>query len=93
MPVEFYIHAGIEAYVNGLLAMAVDLPEDSLLYTDNAYTDYVLEDLFAEDAGGQQFTTRNANSKRPHSPVQRFLLQHFRKGVETTFSQFTALFP
>lgn len=37
--VEFYIHAGREADSTGLRAMAVDLPDGSLLYTDNAYTD------------------------------------------------------
>ncbi|MGI4833499.1 MAG: hypothetical protein ACRYFK_08570 [Janthinobacterium lividum] len=93
MPVEFYIHACNEADINGLRAMAVDLLDGSLLYTDNAYTDYTLEDIFMKTTGGQQFTARKANNKRPHSPAQRFLLQHFRKGVETTFSQPIARFP
>ncbi|MGI4864076.1 MAG: IS982 family transposase [Janthinobacterium lividum] len=93
LPVEFYVHAGSEADITGLRAMAVDLPDGSLRYTDNAYPDYVLEDLLAEATGGQQFTARKATSKRPHSPAQQFLLQHFRKGVETTFSQLTARFP
>lgn len=93
LPVEFYIHAGSEADIIGLRAMAVDLPEGSLLYADNAYTDYALEDLFAEATGGQQLTARQARSKRPHTPAQRFLIQHFRKGIETTFSQLTARFP
>jgi len=93
LPVEFYVHAGSEADITGLRAMAVDLPDGSVLYTDNAYTDYALEDLFAEATGGQQFTARKTNSKRPHSPAQRLLIQHFRKGIETTFSQLTARFP
>ena len=93
LPVEFYIHAGSEADITGLRAMAVDLPDRSVLYADNAYTDYALEDVFAEATGGQQFTARKANSKRPHSPAQRFLIQHFRKGIETVFSQLTARFP
>jgi hypothetical protein len=91
--VEVYIHAGSEADITGLRAMALDLPDGSLLYTDNAYTDYALEDLFAEATGGQQFTACKANSKSLHSPAQRFLVQHFRKAVETTFSQLTARFP
>lgn len=93
LPVEFYIHAGSEADITGLRAMAVDLPDGSVLYTDNAYTDYALEDVFAEATGGQQVTARQKNSKRPHSPAQQYLLQHFRKGIETTFSQLTARFP
>jgi len=93
LPVEFYVHAGSEADLTGLRAMAVDLPAGSVLYTDAGYTDYALEDVFAEATGGQQQTARKANSKRPHSPAQRFLIQYFRKGIETTFSQLTARFP
>lgn len=93
MPVEFYVHAGSEADITGLRAMAVDLPEGSILYTDNAYTDCVLEDVFAEATGGEQQTARKANSKCPHSPAHQFLLHYFRKRVETTFSQLTARFP
>ena len=47
LPVEFYVHAGSEADSTGLRAMAVDLPAGSVRYTDNAYTDYALEDVFA----------------------------------------------
>lgn len=36
---------------------------------------------------------RKKNNKRPHEPWQNFLIQHFRKGVETTISQITARFP
>lgn len=54
LPVVFYSHAGREADITGLRAMAVDLPEGSELYTDSAYTDYAGEDVFAEDTGGQQ---------------------------------------
>lgn len=93
VPVEFYVHAGSEADITGLRAMAVDLPEGSVLYTDNAYTDYALEDLFAEATGNQQVTARQQHSKRPHAPAQQFLSQHFRKGIEPTFSQLTARFP
>lgn len=93
LPVEFYVHAGSEADITGLRAMAVDLPEGSLLYTDNAYTDYALEDLFADATGGQQLTARQSNSNWPHSPAQRFLIQHFRKRIENTFRQITARFP
>ena len=93
VPVEFYIHAGSEADSTGLRAMAPDLPEGSTLYTDAGYTDYVGEDLFEAATGNRQQTARKKNSKRPHTPAQNYLLQHFRKGIETTFSQLTARFP
>ena len=93
LPVEFYVHAGSEADITGLRAMSMDLPDGSILYADNAYTDYALEDLFAQATGGQHLVARQARSTRPHSPAQRFLIQHYRKGIETTFSQLTARFP
>ena len=93
LPVEFYIHAGSEADSTGLRAMAPDLPEGSTLYTDAGYTDYVGEDVFEEATGNKQQTARKKNSKRAHHAAQTYLIQHFRKGIETTFSQLTARFP
>ena len=63
------------------------------LHGNILYTDYALEDVVAEAAGGQQFTARKANSKRPQLLAQRLLLQYFHKGVEAAFSQLAAHFP
>ena len=93
IPVEFHIHAGSEADSTGQRGLALDLPAGSVLYTDAGYTDYVAEDLFNQASGSQQLTARKTNSKRPHHPAQAFLLQYFRKGIETCFSQLTARFP
>jgi len=93
LPVEFYIHAGREADITGFRAMAVDLPAGSTLYGDAAYTDYLGEDLFADATGGHLLTARQRRSRRPHHPAQVFLIQHFRKRIETTFSELTARFP
>ncbi|HEX8426526.1 MAG TPA: transposase [Hymenobacter sp.] len=40
LPVELYIHAGREADITGLKALAPQLPEGSVLYANAAYTDY-----------------------------------------------------
>ena len=93
VPVEFRIHAGGESEQAGRRGLALDLPEGSILYTDAGYTDYVAEDLFNEASGSQQRTARRKDSKRPLHPAQRFLIQYFRKGIETCFSQLTARFP
>lgn len=93
VPVEFYVHAGREADVTGLRALPLDLPAGSTLYTDAGYTDYVAEDVFEEATGSRQQSARRGNSKRPHHPAQSFLIQHFRKGIETVFSQLTTRFP
>ena len=93
VPVDNYIHAGSEADQTGLRAMDPDLPEGSVLYTDAGYTDYAGEDLFEEATGNRQQTARKKNSTRPHEPHETFLLQYFRKSIETTFSELTARFP
>ena len=93
IPVDFYVHAGAEADQTGRHGLAQDLPEGSVLYTDAGYTDYVAEDLFEEATGNRQQTARKKNSQRPHEPYENFLIQHFRKSIETCFSQLTARFP
>ncbi|WBA41962.1 IS982 family transposase [Hymenobacter canadensis] len=89
LPVELYIHSGSEADITGLKALAPQLPEGSVLYADAAYTDYDWENAWRE----AEQADRRANSKRPHELWQNFLIQHFRKGVETTISQITERFP
>jgi hypothetical protein len=93
IPVEFHIHAGAESEQTGQRGLPLDLPAGSVLYTDAGYTDYVAEDIFNQASGSQQQTARRKNSKRPHRPAQTFLLQYFRKRIETCFSQLTARFP
>lgn len=93
LPVAYHIHPGSEADMTGLRQLDLDLPEGSVLYADAAYTDYTHEEVFDEATGCQQHTARRANSKRPHEPARRFLIHHYRHGVETCFSQLTARFP
>lgn len=58
--VEFYIHASAKADSTGLRAMASDMPEGGVLYTDADYTDtdYVGEDLFEKATGNRQQPAR-----------------------------------
>jgi hypothetical protein len=93
LPVEFYIHAGAESEQTGRRGLPLDLPAGSVLYTDAGYTDYLAEDLFNEASGSQQQSARRKDSKRSCHPAQSFLIQYFRKGIETCFSQLTARFP
>lgn len=93
LPVELYIHAGSEADITGLKALSPQLPTGSILYADAAYTDYAWEDAWHDTEQVTLVADRKANSKRPLEPWQRFLLQHFRKGVETTISSITERFP
>lgn len=93
LPVELYIHAGSEADITGLKALGPQLPAGSVLYADAAYTDYDWEDAWREVEHVDLQADRRRGSKRPHEPWQNFLIQHFRKGVETTISQITERFP
>lgn len=93
IPVEFHLPAGAESEQTGRRGLPLDLPAGSVRYTDAGYTAYVAEDLFNEASGSQQQTARKQNSERPHHPAQVFLLQYFRKRIETCFSQLTARFP
>ena len=93
VPVEYYVHAGSEADQTGRRGLAQDLPEGSVRYPDTGYPDYVAKDVFEKATGCRQQTARKKKSWRPHEPHEAFLLQHFRKTIETSFSQLTARFP
>jgi len=93
VPVEYHIHAGSEADQTGRHGLTLDLPAGSVLYTDAGYTDYASEDLFNQASGSRQVTARKKNSQRPHAPWENYLLHHYRRPIETSFSQLTARFP
>ena len=93
LPVQFYIHAGSFADITALQAMPVDLPQNSQLYADSAYTCYELEELFQECEQIELQTCRKSNTKRKDTPYQAFLKNYFRKRIETTFSGITSFFP
>jgi hypothetical protein len=93
LPVQFYIHAGSFADITALQAMVVNLPEQSQLYADSAYTCYELEDLFWECDQVKLLVCRKSNAIRKDEPYQAFLKEQFRKRIETTFSGITNFFP
>ncbi len=93
LPVQFYIHAASFADITALQAMSVDLPQQSQLYGDSAYTSYELEDLFWETDQVKLLVCRKSNATRKDEPWQVFLKNHYRKRIETTFSGITNFFP
>lgn len=93
IPVDYFISAGSFHDVTAFQAMNFQLPENSELYADSAYTDYQLEDLYAEFDKIFLQVDRKSNSKRPDTAAQRFLKKHYRKRIETTFSEITTWFP
>ncbi|WP_370627190.1 IS982 family transposase [Pontibacter sp. HSC-14F20] len=93
VPVQFYIHAGSFADITAFKAMELDLPQDSQLYADAAYTCYEVEDLLGECEQIELRCCRKSNSKRKDEPHITFLKDYYRKRIETTFSGITGFFP
>lgn len=93
IPVDYLITAGSIHDNTALQAMQLDLPEGSEIYADSAYTHYEVEDLYEQCDQVHLLVERKANSKRPDTAALRFLKKHWRKRIETTFSEITARFP
>jgi len=93
LPVSYFIVAGSVHDGKALQAMHLDLPPQSSLYGDSAYTNYELEDLLQECEQICLLTQRKSNSKRKDSPAMNFIKAGMRKRIETTFSEIQAAFP
>ena len=90
--VDFFVAAGSFTDITAFQSMDLDLPEGSELYGDKGYVDYELEDLYAECEGIELRIPRKSNSLRPDPAWDVFLKRHFRKPIETVFSEITNLF-
>ncbi|MEM9672978.1 MAG: IS982 family transposase [Cyclobacteriaceae bacterium] len=93
LPVDFYLYAGAFVDVTDWQTMPVDLPAGSELYADSGYTDYQVEDLLQECDQIHLRTVRKKNSQRSDPAWLAYLKHHFRKRIETVFSQIKAHFP
>jgi hypothetical protein len=90
-PVEFSLAAGSQADIKVFKDLELDLPEDSIILADKAYTDYDYEDLL-EEVGLHLKAQRKKNSKRPMPAWEEFLGKPIRQYIETVFSRLTAMF-
>lgn len=91
-PIELVMTPGSESDMRAFKRFELALPDESVIYTDKAYTDYEHEDLLKE-AKINLIAQRKANAKRQHSRPLRYIQNYFRKRIETTFSRITSLFP
>ena len=91
-PVEFFLTPGAFSDTEGLEFFDFDLPPDSTIYGDKAYTNYTIEDNLT-DAGLELSPMRKKNSKRQFPPWIRYLQQHYRQMVETAGSMIERLLP
>lgn len=93
IPVDLYLVEGAEHDAQILKRMYHDLPPESTLYGDSAYTNYEIEDLFKETEQVNLKICRKSNSKRKDQPYMAYIKEAMRKRIETTISQITALMP
>lgn len=91
-PVEFELAPGSMADIRAFKALDLDLPEGATVYADKAYTDYLWEDLLAEVQDTTLVALRKSNAKRLLDGCIRFICEHTRKRIETTFSQIAQRF-
>lgn len=93
LPVSYFIVAGNVDDGRALQAMHLDLPPESSLYGDSAYTNYEVEGLLLECEQVRLLTQRKSNSRRKDSPAMEYIKTAMRKRIETTFSEIQAAFP
>jgi hypothetical protein len=93
VPIDYFITAGSLHDKKAFDMMQVHLPENSQLYADSAYSEYEMEDLYREVEKIELLVDRKSNSKRKDTPTEAFLKKHYRKRIETTFSEITGFFP
>lgn len=93
IPVEYFIVAGSVHDATAFQSMNIDLPKGSELFGDSAYGIYELEDMYKECDGITLQMDRKKNSNRPDSPAAAYIKKHWRKRIETTFSEIAGFFP
>lgn len=92
IPVEFCFVPGSESDVQALKKLPMTVCAESNVYADSGYTDYTIEDDMKNADFINLMVQRKSNSKRKDQPWIRFLKEHMRKGIETTFSLLKGLF-
>jgi len=92
-PIEIIFAPGAPSDAKIFKHFDFDLPAGSSLYGDSMYNDYELEDDLKEDLDITLFAARKSNMKRQYEPHVKFLVDHYRRNIETTFSRITNFFP
>jgi hypothetical protein len=92
IPVEFGFVPGSENDSLSLKKLPMQLPAESEVFADSAYTNYEIEDQLLEADQIALKVHRRSNAKRKDSPSAAFIKEYMRKRVETTISEIKALF-
>ncbi len=92
IPVEFGFTPGSEHDALSLKKLPMELPAESEVFADAAYTNYEIEDQLMECGQIALKVQHKSNSKRKDSPSAAFVKAYMRKRVETTISEIKGLF-
>jgi hypothetical protein len=90
---EFAFLPGSANDVRALNALSFNLPPESEVYCDSAYTDYTAEDDLKDSSQISLKVMRQKNSKRQDPPWEQYIKQSTRHYIETVFSSITCVFP
>lgn len=93
IPIEFSFTPGSASDIKSLEEFSFNLPENSLLFGDAAYTGYDVEDLLKTNDNIILVPKRKKNLKRQHSQEVNFLLSCYRNSIETVFSSIVSRMP
>ena len=93
IPIEFTLTPGSKSDLQGLNDLSLELPENSILLGDRAYTSYRLEDYLSEFEGIKLLPKRKHNARRQHSREDSILLAKKRNRIETVFSSIVSRMP
>lgn len=93
IPVEILFLPGASKDSLALYGLPFELPEGREIYTDSAYTNYVIEDELYENCGIKLSPQRKSNSKRGQWDLTQWYRNYMRKRIETVFSEITNFFP
>jgi hypothetical protein len=92
IPVEFCFVPGSESDVRALDRLPLQVPAESSIYADSAYTFYQAEDDLLEAEMIFLKSQRRSNAKRIDTPSGSYLKEAMRKRIETAISEIKALF-
>jgi hypothetical protein len=85
IPVEFVFLPGSANDVRALNALPLNLPSNSKVYTDSAYTDYMAQDDLEQTSQIFLKVMRKKNSKRQDPPWEEYIKQCTRQNKRNRF--------
>lgn len=90
VPIEFLFTPASTSDVSALKLFEMNLPLNSLLLGDRAYTNYSFENMLKSMRGIHLLAKRKSNHKRQHSKQEDALIKKHRNRIETVFSSITS---